>query len=66
MNREEQRNRMNKLQAKLKGLVEQHSCQAVFVPEIEEVQQEIFSIQQNCSHEFKKGKCKWCGLNEPD
>jgi hypothetical protein len=36
----------------------------VLNPEAEKLQQEIYNLQQQCSHDFYRGKCKYCELEE--
>lgn len=36
----------------------------VFNPEVEKLQTEIKMLQIKCQHEFEKGVCKYCELEE--
>ena len=36
----------------------------VLNPEAEKLQNEIYNLQKECQHDFYKGKCKFCDLEE--
>lgn len=59
--------KQSQIKEKMNSLIvelDAHLCTFIKDPRINEIQNEMALLQEICDHEFEKGKCKWCYMDQ--